>query len=341
MNNTSRGKFIKAAVYLEKNYRLYYEWVNDNAATCKKFDLTNEELLEIVSFELANNRAISNAWKEILLTIVGLDDGVERTSINDFYKENCFSDSDICDVIACTPNNIVVRLKHGVESMSIEEYNLKTRFSNKDVYEAAMYASSTFSKHVVKNSHGDVIAYRFALQKQLHRTFGTPEENEHIAQILSYAGLSEDNAVYSFLSIPGLTLEKASKELNKSVEEIEEEFSQAVNFLENKCHSLFDKKVIAADSPDREAITQEILSKMKRLTPRQKAVTAYLFGIPENLDEQDFENVNNITLEEPHTYGEASEKFGIKVERVRQMVLNAIRKGSHPRRRERWRDYLD
>lgn len=303
MDNVSNAELQRVTNYLEENYKTYYEWLNDNTAVCEKYGLTNDDFLDIVSFELANNPAASDVWKEILSTAVGLKDGIERTSIKDFYNENCFS--------------------------------------NRDIYDATMYASHTFSKHVIKNSHRDVIAYRFALHKQLCRTNEISEENKHNAQVLSSIGLPENNAIYSFLSNFGLTLEDASRELNKSIEEIERDFSQAVTMLKNRQHVLFDKKVIEADNPNRETITQNIFCIMKRLTPREKVLIRYLLGIPEDLNEEDFENKSNIKLEDSHTFGEASYKFGIAVERVRQIVFKMTRKGSCPRRSKRLRDYLD
>lgn len=303
MNNINNTDLERVAVYLEENYKTHYEWLNDNSAVCKEYGLTSEEFLEIVSFELANNRAATTVWKEVLSTVVGLKDGIERTSIMDFYSENCFT--------------------------------------KEDIYDATMYASHTFSKHVIKNSHRDVIAYRFALHKKLCRTSETVEENKHVEQILSNIGLPKDNAIYFFLSNHGFVLEDASIKLNKSVEEIERDFSQAVTMVKNRQHVLFDKKVIEADNPDREAITQNILCIIKRLTPREKVLIRYLFGIPEDLNEEDFENKNNIKLEDPHTFGEASSKFGITVDRVRQIVFKMTRKGGCPRRSKRLRDYLD
>ena len=227
MNNINNADLERIVNYLKENYKTYYEWSYNNSAVCEKYGLTNKEFLEIVSFELNNNRAVTLAWKEVLSTVVGLKDGIERTSITEFYGENCFTKDDI--------------------------------------YEATMYASHTFSKHVIKNSHRDVIAYRFALHKQLCRTCETPEENERIAQVLSYIGLPDDNAIYFFLSNPGFTLEDASIELNKSVEEIEREFSQVNTMLVNRQHVLFDQKVIEADNPNREAITQNIFCIIKQI----------------------------------------------------------------------------
>jgi len=303
MNNINNADLERIVNYLKENYKTYYEWSYNNSAVCEKYGLTNKEFLEIVSFELNNNRAVTVAWKEVLSTVVGLKDGIERTSITEFYGENCFT--------------------------------------KEDIYEATMYASHTFSKHVIKNSHRDVIAYRFALHKQLCRTCETSEENERIAQVLSYIGLPDDNAIYFFLSNPGFTLEDASIELNKSVEEIEREFSQVITMLVNRQHVLFDQKVIEADNPNREAITQNIFCIIKRLTPREKVLIKYIFGIPEDLNDEDFENKNNIKLEEPHTFGEAASKFGITVDRVRQVVLKMTRKGGCPRRSKKLRDYLD
>lgn len=303
MNNINNTDLARAAAYLEGNYKTHYEWLNDNSAVCKEYGLTNEEFLKIVSFELANNRAATTLWKEVLSTAVGLKDGIERTSIMGFYSENCFT--------------------------------------KEDIYEATMYASHTFSKHVINNSHRDVIAYRFALHKKLCRTSETSEENDHVAMVLSNIGLPDDNAIYFFLSNHGFSLEDASIKLNKSVEEIERDFSQAVIMLKNRQHALFDKKVIETDNPNREAITKNIFCIIKRLTPREEVLIRYLFGIPEDLNEKDFENNSNIKLEDPHTFGEASYKFGIAVERVRQIVFKMTRKGSCPRRSKRLRDYLD
>lgn len=303
MNNINNADLERIVNYLKENYKTYYEWSYNNSAVCEKYGLTNKEFLEIVSFELNNNRAVTLAWKEVLSTVVGLKDGIERTSITEFYGENCFTKDDI--------------------------------------YEATMYASHTFSKHVINNSHRDVIAYRFALHKKLCRTSETSEENDHVAMVLSNIGLPDDNAIYFFLSNHGFSLEDASIKLNKSVEEIERDFSQAVIMLKNRQHALFDKKVIETDNPNREAITKNIFCIIKRLTPREEVLIRYLFGIPEDLNEEDFENNSNIKLEDPHTFGEASYKFGIAVERVRQIVFKMTRKGGCPRRSKKLRDYLD
>ncbi len=303
MNNVNNAELERIINYLEENYKTYYEWSNNNSAVCEKYGLTNKEFLEIVSFELNNNRAATTVWKEILSTVVGLRDGIERTTIKDFYGENLFS--------------------------------------KEDIYEATMYASHTFARHALKNSHRDVIAHRFALHKQLCRTCETSEENEHIAQVLSNIGLPDDNATYFFLSNLNFTLEDASIELNKSVEEIERDFSQAITMIINRRHVLFDEKVIEADNPNRDTITHNVLFIIKRLTPGEKVLIRYLFGIPEDLNDGDSENENNIKLEDPHTFGEASSKFGITIESVVQVVLKMARKGGCPRKSKRLRDYLD
>lgn len=91
MNNINNTDLERVAAYLEENYKTHYEWLNDNSAVCKEYGLTNEEFLEIVSFELANNRAATTVWKEVLSTVVGLKDGIERTSIIDFHNINKFT----------------------------------------------------------------------------------------------------------------------------------------------------------------------------------------------------------------------------------------------------------
>jgi len=290
MSNINNKDLARATTYLEENYKTHYEWLNDNSAVCKEYGLTNEEFLKIVSFELANNRAATTLWKEVLSTAVGLKDGIERTSIMGFYSENCFT--------------------------------------KEDIYEATMYASHTFSKHVINNSHRDVIAHRFALCKQFAKTCETIDTNKQVANLLKVLGVPKSNLIFCFLDDVNLSLNKASQLLNKSEDEIESEIRQAIAYIEkeqlrieNEKHELYSKKIIESDSSERIAVTFEILRRMFLLITKEKAMIRYLFGIPDNLSEQNFENEKDIKLEETHTFGETANKFGVTVDRVCEAFL--------------------
>ncbi len=285
MDNVSNAELQRVTAYLEESYKTRYEWLNDNFAVCEKYGITNEEFLEIVSFELANNQAASIVWKEVLSTAVGLKDGVERTSITEFYSENCFT--------------------------------------KEDIYEATMYASHTFSKHVIKNSHRDAIAYRFALCKQFAKTCETIDTNKQVANLLKGLGVPESNIIFCFLDDVNLSLNKASQLLNKSEDEIESEIRQAINYIEkekarieNEQHPLYDKTLFSDGDLDRQYVTLNVLRKMRVLIPNDQIMIRYLLGIPQKLNEQDFENGNEIKLKEPHTFGETASHFGITVQRL-------------------------
>lgn len=285
MSNINNTDLARATTYLEENYKTHYEWLNDNSAVCKEYGLTNEEFLEIVSFELANNRAATTLWKEVLSTVVGLKDGIERTSITDFYDENCFT--------------------------------------KEEIYEATMYASHTFAKHVIKNTHRDVIAYRFALCKQFAKTCETIDTNKQVANLLKGLGVPESNIIFYFLDDINLSLDKALQLLNKSEDEIKSEIRQAINYIEkekarieNEQHPLYDKTLFSDGDLDRQYVTLNVLRKMRVLIPKEQIMIRYLLGIPQNISEQDFENGNEIKLEEPHTFGETASHFGITVQRL-------------------------
>ncbi len=122
--------------------------------------------------------------------------------------------------------------------------------------------------------------------------------------------------------------------------------SQVVLSLKNTQQELYDKTIfdiitVKDETPDRRPIILSVLQIINDLTTRESTLVRDLFGIPESMSEQDFENRNDVTLEELHTFGETAAKYGVTVERVRQVVLKMIRKGGCPRKSKRLRDYLD